>query len=126
MIRDVIPTGVLVNDQEAALEFYTNKLGLEKIQDEPYGAAEVPTPAGSRSRPQERRSESSWRRPSRITKGPWSGDRMSAGSDAEHRRHPCGLRGVAGERRAVCRRASPLQNISRTETRRTPSMELGM
>jgi lactoylglutathione lyase len=37
MIKDVPLTGVFVNDQEAALEFYTDKLGLEKIQDEPYG-----------------------------------------------------------------------------------------
>jgi len=37
MIKDVPLTGVFVNDQEAAVEFYTNKLGLEKIQDEPYG-----------------------------------------------------------------------------------------
>jgi lactoylglutathione lyase len=37
MIRDVPLIGVFVNDQEAALDFYTNKLGLELIQDEPYG-----------------------------------------------------------------------------------------
>jgi len=37
MIKDVPLTGVFVNDQEAAVEFYTNKLGLEKIEDEPYG-----------------------------------------------------------------------------------------
>ena len=37
MIRDVPLTGVFVNDQEAALDFYTDKLGLELIQDEPYG-----------------------------------------------------------------------------------------
>ena len=37
MIKDVSLTGVFVNDQEAAVDFYTNKLGLEKIQDEPYG-----------------------------------------------------------------------------------------
>jgi catechol 2,3-dioxygenase-like lactoylglutathione lyase family enzyme len=37
MIKDVPLTGIFVNDQEAALDFYTNKLGLEKIQDEPYG-----------------------------------------------------------------------------------------
>ena len=35
MIKGVPLTGVFVNDQEAALDFYTNKLGLEKIQDEP-------------------------------------------------------------------------------------------
>jgi catechol 2,3-dioxygenase-like lactoylglutathione lyase family enzyme len=37
MIRDVPLTGIFVDDQEAALEFYTNKLGLQKVQDEPYG-----------------------------------------------------------------------------------------
>jgi catechol 2,3-dioxygenase-like lactoylglutathione lyase family enzyme len=37
MIKDVPLTGIFVNDQQAALEFYTNKLGLELIQDEPYG-----------------------------------------------------------------------------------------
>jgi catechol 2,3-dioxygenase-like lactoylglutathione lyase family enzyme len=37
MIKDVPLTGIFVNDQEAALDFYTNKLGLKMIQDEPYG-----------------------------------------------------------------------------------------
>ena len=37
MIRDVSLTRLFVNDQQVALEFYTEKLGLEKIQDEPYG-----------------------------------------------------------------------------------------
>ena len=37
MIRDVPQTGIFVDDQEAALDFYTNKLGLVKVQDEPYG-----------------------------------------------------------------------------------------
>ena len=37
MIKDVSLAGIFVNDKEAALEFYTNKLGLEKVQDEPYG-----------------------------------------------------------------------------------------
>ena len=37
MIKDVPLTGIFVNDQEAALDFYTNKLGLEKVEDEPYG-----------------------------------------------------------------------------------------
>jgi lactoylglutathione lyase len=37
VIRDVSLTRVFVNDQQAALEFYTEKLGLQKIQDEPYG-----------------------------------------------------------------------------------------
>jgi Glyoxalase/Bleomycin resistance protein/Dioxygenase superfamily len=47
MIKDVPLTGIFVNDQEAALGFYTNKLGLEMIQDEPYGEG---ARAGSRSR----------------------------------------------------------------------------
>ena len=37
MIEDIPLVGVFVNDQEAALDFYTDKLGLELIQDEPYG-----------------------------------------------------------------------------------------
>ena len=37
MIKDVPLTGIFVNDQETALDFYTNKLGLEKVEDEPYG-----------------------------------------------------------------------------------------
>ena len=37
MIKDVPLTGVYVNDPDAALDFYTGKLGLEKVQDEPYG-----------------------------------------------------------------------------------------
>jgi catechol 2,3-dioxygenase-like lactoylglutathione lyase family enzyme len=37
MIKDVPLIGIFVNDQEAALDFYTNKLGLKKVQDEPYG-----------------------------------------------------------------------------------------
>jgi catechol 2,3-dioxygenase-like lactoylglutathione lyase family enzyme len=37
MIKDVPLMGIFVNDQKAALDFYTNKLGLELIQDEPYG-----------------------------------------------------------------------------------------
>jgi uncharacterized protein (TIGR02246 family) len=37
MIQDVPLIGVFVNDQEAAMDFYTNKLGLEKVQDEAYG-----------------------------------------------------------------------------------------
>jgi uncharacterized protein (TIGR02246 family) len=37
MIKDVPITGIFVMDQEAALDFYTNKLGLQKVQDEPYG-----------------------------------------------------------------------------------------
>jgi catechol 2,3-dioxygenase-like lactoylglutathione lyase family enzyme len=37
MIKDVALTGIFVNDQETAVDFYTDKLGLELIQDEPYG-----------------------------------------------------------------------------------------
>lgn len=37
MIKDVPLIGIFVSDQEAALDFYTSKLGLEKAQDEPYG-----------------------------------------------------------------------------------------
>ena len=37
MIKDVPLIGIFVSDQEAALEFFTDKLGLEKVQDEPYG-----------------------------------------------------------------------------------------
>jgi catechol 2,3-dioxygenase-like lactoylglutathione lyase family enzyme len=46
-------TAIFVNDQDAALEFYTNKLGLEMIQDEPYGEGSrwiTVSPAGSRIR----------------------------------------------------------------------------
>jgi len=37
MIKDVPLTGIFVNDQQAAVEFYTNKLGLEVSEDEPHG-----------------------------------------------------------------------------------------
>jgi catechol 2,3-dioxygenase-like lactoylglutathione lyase family enzyme len=37
MIENVPLIGIFVNDQETALDFYTHKLGLEKVQDEPYG-----------------------------------------------------------------------------------------
>jgi catechol 2,3-dioxygenase-like lactoylglutathione lyase family enzyme len=37
MIKNVPLIGIFVNDQETALDFYTEKLGLEKVQDEPYG-----------------------------------------------------------------------------------------
>jgi catechol 2,3-dioxygenase-like lactoylglutathione lyase family enzyme len=37
LIKDVPLTGIFVNDQDAALDFYTNKLELELIQDERYG-----------------------------------------------------------------------------------------
>jgi catechol 2,3-dioxygenase-like lactoylglutathione lyase family enzyme len=51
VIKDVPLTGVFVDDQRAALDFYTNKLGLEKVQDEPYGEDTrwiTVSPAGSR------------------------------------------------------------------------------
>ena len=53
MIREVPLTGIFVNDQEAALDFYTNKLGLEKVQDEPYGEGArwiTVSPSGSRTK----------------------------------------------------------------------------
>src|SRR5215211_4119485 len=53
MIRDVSLTRVFVNDQQAALDFYTNTLGLEKIQDESYGEGTrwiTVAPAGARIR----------------------------------------------------------------------------
>jgi len=37
MIKDVPLIGVFVDDQEAAIEFYTGKLGLTKVQDDAYG-----------------------------------------------------------------------------------------
>lgn len=37
MIEDVPLVGVFVFDQDAALAFYTEKLGLVKARDEPYG-----------------------------------------------------------------------------------------
>ena len=37
MIKDVPLIGVFVNDQDAAVEFYAEKLGLELVQDEAYG-----------------------------------------------------------------------------------------
>jgi catechol-2,3-dioxygenase len=51
MIREVPLVGIFVNDQGAALEFYTDKLGLEKVQDEPYGEGArwiTVSPSGSR------------------------------------------------------------------------------
>jgi lactoylglutathione lyase len=54
MIRDVPLVGIFVNDQEAALEFYTNKLGLQMLHDEPYGESGARwitvSPPGSRTR----------------------------------------------------------------------------
>jgi uncharacterized protein (TIGR02246 family) len=37
MIKDVPLIGILVNDLEGALDFYTNELGLQKVQDKAYG-----------------------------------------------------------------------------------------
>ena len=37
MIKNVPLTGIFVNDQAAAVDFYTDKLGLELVRDEPYG-----------------------------------------------------------------------------------------
>jgi len=53
MISDVSLTRVFVNNQPAALDFYTEKLGLEKIQDEPYGEGTrwiTVSPVGARTR----------------------------------------------------------------------------
>ena len=54
MIKDVPLTGIFVGDQEAALDFYTSKLGLEKVEDEPYGESGARwitvRPAGSSTR----------------------------------------------------------------------------
>ena len=53
MIKEVPLTGIFVNDQEAALDFYTNKLGLKKVQDESYGEGArwiTVSPAGSKPR----------------------------------------------------------------------------
>ena len=53
MIKDVPLIGVFVDDQEAALDFYTDKLGLEKVQDEAYGPDArwiTVSPAGMRMR----------------------------------------------------------------------------
>jgi lactoylglutathione lyase len=37
MIKNVALIGIFVNDQRAALDFYTHKLGLKKVKDESYG-----------------------------------------------------------------------------------------
>jgi catechol 2,3-dioxygenase-like lactoylglutathione lyase family enzyme len=53
MIKDVPLTGVFVNDQEAALDFYTSKLGLEKVRDGSFGEDArwiTVSPAGSGTR----------------------------------------------------------------------------
>jgi lactoylglutathione lyase len=53
MIRDVPLTGIFVNDQAAALEFYAGKRELELVRDEPYGEGArwiTVSPAGSGTR----------------------------------------------------------------------------
>jgi len=53
MISDVSLTRVFVNDQQAALDFYTEKLGLQKIQDESYGEGArwiTVSPGGAKTR----------------------------------------------------------------------------
>ena len=53
MIKDVPLTGIFVDDQEAALDFFTNKLGFELIQDEPYGESArwvTVSPKGARTK----------------------------------------------------------------------------
>ena len=37
MIKQIHSATVLVRDQDAALDFYVNKLGFEKLSDAPYG-----------------------------------------------------------------------------------------
>jgi lactoylglutathione lyase len=53
VIKDVPLTGIFVNDQDAALDFYTGKLGLDKVQDESFGGGArwiTVSPVGSRTR----------------------------------------------------------------------------
>jgi hypothetical protein len=53
MIKDVPLTGIFVDDQEAALDSYISKLGLELIQDEPCAEGSrwiTVSPRGSRAR----------------------------------------------------------------------------
>jgi predicted enzyme related to lactoylglutathione lyase len=45
MITKASTVGIYVTDQDRALAFYTEKLGFEKLQDEPMGD---PMPAGAR------------------------------------------------------------------------------
>jgi catechol 2,3-dioxygenase-like lactoylglutathione lyase family enzyme len=73
MIKDVPLTGIFVDDQEAALDFYTGKLGLVLDQLEPYaeGARWITvSPKGARTRIVSRR-------PKRLTKKPWSEGRTA-------------------------------------------------
>jgi Glyoxalase/Bleomycin resistance protein/Dioxygenase superfamily len=93
MIKDVPLTGVFVNDQEAALDFYTNTLGLEKVQDEPYGEGGARwitvSPAGlqDQDRPEEGRT--------RLREGPGRQIRRGANPDAWHQRRARSLRAAA-------------------------------
>jgi catechol 2,3-dioxygenase-like lactoylglutathione lyase family enzyme len=53
MIKDVPLTGIFVNNQEAALDFYTSKLGLERVEDESFGEGArwiTASPVGSGTR----------------------------------------------------------------------------
>jgi catechol 2,3-dioxygenase-like lactoylglutathione lyase family enzyme len=53
MIKDVTIVEIFVHDQQAALDFYTRKLGLATVQDESYGDGVrwiAVSPAGSRIR----------------------------------------------------------------------------
>ena len=53
MITKTSTVGIYVSDQDQALDFYTNKLGFEKLTDEPMGSdarwIEV-APAGAQTR----------------------------------------------------------------------------
>jgi catechol 2,3-dioxygenase-like lactoylglutathione lyase family enzyme len=106
MIKDVPLTGVFVNDQEAALDFYTNTLGLEKVQDEPYGEGGARwitvSPAGlqDQDRPEEGRT--------RLREGPGRPLRRGADPDAGHQRRTRSLRAAAGAGRTLPRRTLPL------------------
>ncbi len=83
MIKDVPQVGIFVNDQEAALEFYTDKLGLEKVQDEPYGegGARWINGLAGRSADQDRPEEGR----ARPREGHGWQLRRGAGPDARHR-----------------------------------------
>jgi catechol 2,3-dioxygenase-like lactoylglutathione lyase family enzyme len=52
MLRYIESVGIQVSDQDRALDFYVNKLGFEKINDEPMGEGArwiVVAPPGSRT-----------------------------------------------------------------------------
>ena len=95
MIEDVPLVGVF--DQDAALAFYTEKLGLVKARDEPCdeGALGHGLARGGESRG----------RPQKGQEGAREGDggplRRSPRADARHRRRGGGLRAAAGVGRAV-------------------------